>query len=81
MTKLGQIRLDGCDLTRMDVFKTSLSGVDVSRCTFAAPVVSGDYHELRGLTVNAEQALAPLGFVGNSTRRRLDAPALCSTAI
>lgn len=52
--KLGQIRLDGCDLTR----------VDVSRCTFAAPVVSGDYHELRGLTVNAEQALALSGLLG-----------------
>ena len=62
--KLGQIRLDGCDLTRVDVFKTSLSGVDVSRCTFAAPVVSGDYHELRGLTVNAEQALALSGLLG-----------------
>ena len=62
--KLGQIRLDGCDLTRVDVFKTSLSGVDVSRCTFAAPVVSGDCHELRGLTVNAEQALALSGLLG-----------------
>ena len=62
--KLGQLRLDSCDLTRVDVFKTSLSGVDVSRCTFAAPVVSGDYHELRGLTVNAEQALALLGLLG-----------------
>ena len=62
--KLGQVRLDGCDLTRIDVFKTSLSGMDVSRCVFAAPIVSGDYHELRGLTVNAEQALALSGLLG-----------------
>lgn len=58
------MRLDGCDLTRIDVFKTPLSGVDVSCCTFAAPVVSGDYHELRDLTVNAEQALALSGLLG-----------------
>lgn len=62
--KLGQLRLDNCDLTRVDVFKTSLSGVDVSRCAFAAPVVSGDYRELRGLIVNAEQALALSGLLG-----------------
>lgn len=62
--KLGRLRLDGCDLTHVDVFKTPLSGVDVSRCTFAAPVVSGDYRELQGLTVNAEQALALSGLLG-----------------
>lgn len=62
--KLGQLRLDSCDLTRVDVFKTPLCGVDVSRCTFEAPVVSGDYRELRGLTVNAEQALALSGLLG-----------------
>ena len=62
--KLGQLRLDDCELTRVDVFKTPLSGVDVSRCTFAAPIVSGDYHELRGLTVNTEQALALSGLLG-----------------
>ncbi len=74
--------MDGCDLTRMDVFKTSLSGVDVSRCTFAAPVVSGDYHELRGLTyVNAEQALALSGLLGIQLAERIGALVLCSTAI
>ncbi len=62
--KLGKLRLDGCDLTRVDVFKASLKGVDVSRCAFSAPVVSSDYRELRGLTVNAEQALALSGLLG-----------------
>lgn len=62
--KLGKLKLEGCDLTRLDVFGTSLAGVDVSDCTFAAPVVSGDYHELRGLKVNAEQALALSGLLG-----------------
>ena len=56
--------LDACDLTRIDVFRTSLSGIDLSGCTFEAPVLSSDFHELRGTTVSVEQALALAGLLG-----------------
>lgn len=55
--KLKHVRLDACDLTRIDVFGTPLAGIDVSSCVFAAPVLSGDYRELRGAVVSAEQAV------------------------
>lgn len=55
---------DGSDLTRLDVFGTPLAGIDVSTCTFAAPVVSGNFHELRGLTVSPEQAIALADLLG-----------------
>ena len=63
--KLGQLRLDGCDLTRIDVFKTPLSGVDVSCCIVRGSCRLGrTTMTLRGLTVNAEQALALSGLLG-----------------
>lgn len=55
--KLKHVRLEETDLTRIDVFGTSLSGIDVSTCAFSAPVLSGDYRELRGAQVSAEQAM------------------------
>ncbi len=63
-SRIKRAELDGCDLTRLDVFGTSLAGIDVSTCTFAAPVVSGNFHELRGLTVSPEQAVALAGLLG-----------------
>lgn len=62
--RLRHVTLEGCDLVRLDAFGTPLAGLDVSGCLFAAPVVSGDYRELRGLTVNAEQAIALAGLLG-----------------
>lgn len=55
--KLKHVRLDKTDLTRLDVFGTPLCGIDVSTCAFSAPVLSGDYRELRGAQVSAEQAM------------------------
>ena len=63
-SKLKNIVFDDCELSRLDVFGTSLAGVDLSSCRFEAPVLSGDYHELRGCTVNVEQALALSGLLG-----------------
>lgn len=63
-SKLKNLVLDDCELIRLDVFGTLLAGVDVSRCRFEAPVLSGDHHELRGCTVNIEQALALSGLLG-----------------
>lgn len=55
--KLKHVRWEECDLTRLDVFGTPLAGIDVSSCAFAAPVLSGDYRELRGAVVSEDQAL------------------------
>lgn len=59
-----RVELDDCDLTRLDVFGTPLAGLDVSTCAFVAPVLSGNYRELRGATVSVEQALALAGLLG-----------------
>ncbi len=55
--KLKRVQWDACDLTRIDVFGTPLAGIDVSGCVFTAPVLSGDFRELRGAVVSPEQAL------------------------
>ena len=62
--KLKRVRWDACDLTRIDVFGTPLAGIDVSGCAFAAPVLSGDFHELRGAVVSVEQALDVARLLG-----------------
>lgn len=62
--KLRHVSLADCDLTRIDVFGTSLAGIDVSTCLFQAPVLSGDYRELRGLVVSPEQALSLATLLG-----------------
>lgn len=63
-TRLKRVELDGCDLTRIDVFRTPLAGIDLSTCEFAAPVLSSDFRELRGAKVSVEQALALVGLLG-----------------
>lgn len=55
--KLKHVRWDECDLTRLDIFGTPLAGIDVSSCIFVAPVLTGDYRELRGVVVSEGQAL------------------------
>lgn len=62
--KLRRVSLTDCDLTRVDVFGTSLVGIDVSTCLFQAPVLSGDFRELRGLVVSSEQALSLATLLG-----------------
>lgn len=63
-SKLKRVRWDSCDLTSLDVFGTPLTGIDVSSCLFAAPVLSGDYRELRGAVVSADQALDLVRLLG-----------------
>ena len=55
--KLKNVQLTDCDLTRIDVFGTPLRGVDFTTCVFQVPVLSADYHELRGAVVSPEQAV------------------------
>lgn len=62
--KLKRVQWDACDLTRIDVFGTPLAGIDVSGCVFTAPVLSGDFRELRGAVVSPEQALDVAQLLG-----------------
>lgn len=55
--KMKNAQFTDCDFTRIDVFGTSLRGVDLTECTFQVPVLSADYHELRGAVVSPEQAV------------------------
>lgn len=66
--KLKRVDFDGCDLTRLDVFGTSLSGIDLSTSTFQAPVLTSDYRELRGAIVAPEQAVDLVGLLGVRVR-------------
>lgn len=62
--KLKRVSFDECDLTGMDVFGTKLADIDFSTSIFQAPVLSGDYHELRGIIVAPEQAIELAGLLG-----------------
>ncbi|MDY2777831.1 MAG: pentapeptide repeat-containing protein [Collinsella sp.] len=64
--RLGHVALDDCDLYRIDIRGTKLSGIDLSSCRFEAPVLTEGYRELSGAIVSAQQALdlsALLGIV------------------
>lgn len=49
-------RLDECDLTKADLFRTTLSGIDLSSCNVEGIGLSADRSELRGAIVSIEQA-------------------------
>lgn len=57
-------RLERCDLTRADFFRTSLKGVDLSTCSIAGIGVSDTHTELRGALIGAEQAVDLVGLLG-----------------
>lgn len=49
-------RLEACDLTRADLFRTRLSGVDLTTCEIAGIQTSESHAELRGARIALEQA-------------------------
>jgi uncharacterized protein YjbI with pentapeptide repeats len=55
---------DECDLTRADLFRTPLRGVDLSSCNIAGISVSDTREELRGLVIGVEQAQDVVGMLG-----------------
>ena len=63
-TKLSHVELDRCDLTRATLYRVSLAGVDLSTCDISGVRVSGDFRELRGAEVSAEQAVQLAGLLG-----------------
>ena len=52
----GKPRFEKCDLTRADLFRTPLKGMDFSTCVIAGIAVSDTRSELRGATISLEQA-------------------------
>ena len=57
-------RLTGCDLTRVDFFRTSLKGLDLGTCNIAGIAVSDTHSELRGMRIAPEQAVDLVGMLG-----------------
>ena len=55
--KLKQCQWEACDLSRADFFRTPLKNLDFSTCQIEGLLLSDDYNELQGLTVNSLQAL------------------------
>ena len=55
--KLKQCQWEACDLSRVDFFRTSLKNLDFSTCQIEGLLLSDNYNELQGLTVNSLQAL------------------------
>lgn len=53
-----------CDLTHADFFQTPLKGLDFSNCQIDGLLLSDDYHELQGLTVNTLQAIELAKLLG-----------------
>lgn len=55
--------LDKVDLTSADFFRTSLKGVDLSRCEIAGILVSENLTELKGLEIDPSQAMELVRFL------------------
>lgn len=56
-SKFKKLKFDQVDLTRAEFFHTSLKGVDLSGCLIEGITVSESFSELRGLKIDASQAL------------------------
>ena len=56
-SKFKKLKFDQVDLTRAEFFHTSLKGVDLSGCLIEGITVSESFRELRGLKIDASQAL------------------------
>ena len=60
----GKPQFDKCDLTRVDLFRTSLKGMDLSTCNIAGIAVSDTHNELRGALISRDQAQDLVGMLG-----------------
>ena len=55
--KTKQLKLNDCDLTRVDFFKTPLKGLDLSTCRISGIALSDDLHEIAGAKISSAQAV------------------------
>ncbi len=56
-TKFRSVLFSNSNLKRVDFFKTVLKGINLSNCNIEGLMVSDTYYELKGLKVNAMQAV------------------------
>ena len=59
-----RLRLEDCDLTRAEAFRTRLSGVDLSSCIITTLRVSDTFAELRGAKLGIDQAPEIMALLG-----------------
>ena len=55
--KFRSVLFSNTNLKRVDFFKTVLNGINLSSCDIEGLMVSDTYYELKGLKVNAMQAV------------------------
>ena len=62
--KFKKIRFDNVNLTRSDFFKTVLKGIDLSSCIIDGFMVSDTFREIKGVKLNADQAVVIAQMLG-----------------
>ena len=62
--KQKKLTATGCDLRGANFFRTSLEGLDLSRCDMEGITVSESLGELKGLTVGAHQTVGLVKLLG-----------------
>ena len=62
--KLKKFSLSDVEFTNVDFFKTPLSGVDLSDCSISGLMVSDSFSELKGASMNVEQAAEVARMMG-----------------
>lgn len=62
--KFKKIRFDNVNLIRSDFFKTVLKGIDLSTCIIDGIMVSDTFREIKGVRLNAEQAVVIAQMLG-----------------
>ena len=63
-----RLLLEGCDLTRAELFQTRLAGVDLTSCNIAGIRMSDTFRELRDATVGIDQLPDLAGLLGVKLR-------------
>lgn len=63
-SKFKKLRFEQVNLTRSEFFHTALKGVDLSSCIIEGIIVSDTFNELRGLKIDASQALDIASLLG-----------------
>ena len=68
--KLKSVAFDECTLNGVNCFKTTLKGLDLTTCLIDGLSVSDDFRELKGVKVNALQAVELAKLLGVVVKQR-----------
>ena len=63
-SKFKRFSVVNTNLEKVDFFKTSLKGIDVSTCNIAGITVSENFNEIKGIQIDALQAADIAQLVG-----------------